>query len=172
MITMKKCPFCAEKILAEAVKCKHCSSMLYGLQSSEAPQKKRSIISAISRLFFSLLVLVVLIAVFSDAGTYTDVSGTTTDNSSSAANRYPECASSDAGDNFKSTFDESQYAKVLNLTAIDIIDQKELSRSFDGQKLVCQATLMLNNAAKSTYRFTLTPASDGQFYIEGRPVDG
>jgi uncharacterized membrane protein YvbJ len=27
-ITMKKCPFCAEEVMDEAVKCKHCGSML------------------------------------------------------------------------------------------------------------------------------------------------
>src|SRR5438552_3148051 len=34
---MKKCPFCAEEIQSEAIKCKHCGSMIVQVPSSARP---------------------------------------------------------------------------------------------------------------------------------------
>jgi len=38
--TTKKCPFCAEKILADAVKCKHCGELLNKPQEAQTPQSR------------------------------------------------------------------------------------------------------------------------------------
>ncbi len=159
-MALQTCRECGKELSSEALTCPHCG----------APRKKkRSVIKRVGIGVLGLITLLVVIGVVgnNDSSNASGSSSNTTDSDSSV---FPACTSSDAAQNFKNTFNGSQYARSLNLTAIDVTDQKKISESADGKKLVCQATLMLNNAEKATYTFTFTPASGGQFYIEGEPA--
>ncbi len=85
-------------------------------------------------------------------------------------NLFPDCTSRSAASDFKRTFDGSQYARTLNLTAIDVVGQRTISNDTASThyRRICQATLLLNNTRRMAYRFTITPAPHGGYYIEGR----
>lgn len=83
---------------------------------------------------------------------------------------FPECTSIRAAADFESTFNGSQYAQTLNLSVIDVLDQRAISDDTIRMRRVCQATLMLNNAQNLTYRFTFTERPNVGYYIEGRPA--
>jgi hypothetical protein len=50
----KKCPFCAEEILSEAIKCKHCGSNIGNVSASEVKARKHPQYLAMSVLGFLL----------------------------------------------------------------------------------------------------------------------
>lgn len=138
--------------------------------SHDMPTKLRNkrINRRINLTIFAITVILIFLFINDDADQQPN---TSTSSNNSTSNDFPECTSSSAAENYKSTFDGSQYAKSLNLRAIDIVDQKEISKSAEGGKLVCQATIMLNNGERTIYTFTFTPAREGLIYIEGRPKD-
>ncbi len=137
------CETCGKQIAAEARTCPHCGA-----------RNKRSTWIITLVLGLVLVALVILIGVVYH----------------NRVHPFPECTSRRAAGDFKTTFDGSQYARTLNLTAIDVVGQRAISDDTARMKRVCLATLMLNNAQKLTYRFTFTLNTNGGYYIEGRPA--
>ena len=143
MADLTPCETCGKEIAAEARTCPHCGA-----------RNKRS-----GWIINLLLVLVTVVLALFIVRTYNN-----------RFNPFPSCTSHRAAGNFKRTFDGSQYARTLNLSAIDVIGQKPISDDTASMRRVCQATLMLNNAQTLTYRFTFTLGTNGGYYIEGHPT--
>lgn len=82
---------------------------------------------------------------------------------------YPTCTSGTTADHFKNILEGSPNAEMLGITVLDVIDQKKISETKDGDKLVCQADLVLSNLQIMTYELTFQPAQDG-YRFTGAPV--
>jgi hypothetical protein len=67
----KKCPYCAEPIKLEAIKCKHCGSSLMPTEKVEvkvAPQKREGLFlqtmnCACAIIFLLIFIIIVLVAI-------------------------------------------------------------------------------------------------------------
>ena len=62
---LKKCPFCAEEIHADARKCKHCGEMLDGATTGSSKTRKIGIGSVLGWIFGPLFFLMALVTVLS-----------------------------------------------------------------------------------------------------------
>ena len=143
MATLTPCETCGKEIAAEARTCPHCGA-----------RNKRS-----GWIINLLLVSVCVVLVLFIVRVYNN-----------RFSPFPKCTSHRAAGDFKSTFDGSQYARTLNLSAIDVVGQRTIFDDTASKRRVCQAKLMLNNAQTLTYRFTFTLRPNGGYYVEGLPA--
>lgn len=150
-MALSSCIECGNELSSHAKACPHCGM----------PLRRRATIKAIGSVAFSLLFLCVLFIAL-------QIGAATPGNS--VSHRYPACTSDDATRYFRRAFDNSQYAKMRYVHAIDVINQTKISGSRDSVKLICQATFMLNNAKQMTYQFTFAPGRHGHFYMTGHSV--
>lgn len=84
---------------------------------------------------------------------------------------YPLCTSERAAEQFQRLAEDSGYTRTSDTNVTGLAWQKKISESPDGQKLVCLAKLLFGNGQARIFRFTLTPAEDGYFYIRAKPMD-
>lgn len=85
---------------------------------------------------------------------------------------YPLCTSERAAEQFQMLVEDSRYARISDTEVTGLAWQKKVFENPDGQKLVCEAKLLFGNGQARIFRFTLTPAEDGYFYIRAKPLGG
>jgi len=77
----------------------------------------------------------------------------------------PKCGSSNAKDTLSQAFDNSQFAKNMNLNAIEITGSKELNGSTKKQRN-CTANITLNNSKTVSALFKLMARDNGNYMLE------
>lgn len=77
----------------------------------------------------------------------------------------PECSSSNAKGTLTDAFNQSQFARSLNLSAIQISNPHEATGS-SAQRRNCTAELKLNNGESAMTDFVMTLQENGQYMLE------
>lgn len=67
---MKTCPYCAEQIKEEAIKCKHCQSNLQSTKDNDLKRNTKTVVLTVIKLFlgasFGLFIFIIFIFVISE----------------------------------------------------------------------------------------------------------
>lgn len=77
----------------------------------------------------------------------------------------PKCDSTITKDTLKNAFDQSQFARTLNLSMIEISAPQE--NAFDSKSRIrtCSGIITMNNTEKVDAKFNIEGRTDGQFML-------
>lgn len=81
------------------------------------------------------------------------------------------CESAVAKDTLQKAFDQSQFARTMNLSAIQISDATEKNRDPKSGELSCRATITLNTANKVLVAYKMEQGQKGNFLLTFEVVD-
>lgn len=82
-----------------------------------------------------------------------------------------QCDSAAAKDTLEKAFDQSQFARTLNLSAVLVSAVKEQGRDPKSGELSCRATLTLNNTQKASVLYKIQPRPGGKFLLSFEVLD-
>jgi hypothetical protein len=82
-----------------------------------------------------------------------------------------QCDGTVAKDTLQKAFDQSQFARNMNLSAIQISDVSEQSRDPKSGELSCQAIIMLNTTNKVPVSYKMENGQKGQFLLTFEVLD-
>ncbi|ABD70757.1 hypothetical protein Rfer_3047 [Rhodoferax ferrireducens T118] len=82
-----------------------------------------------------------------------------------------QCNSAVAKDTLQKAFDQSQFARSINLSAILVSDVTEQSRDAKSGELSCRATITLNTTKKAPVSYKIQQSPDGHFLLTFEVMD-
>ena len=82
-----------------------------------------------------------------------------------------QCDSAVAKDTLQKAFDQSQFARSMNLSAILVSDVTEQSRDAKSGELSCRATITLNTTKKAPVSYKIQQSPDGHFLLTFELID-
>jgi len=77
----------------------------------------------------------------------------------------PKCDSVVANDTLKKAFDQSQFARTLNISAIEISAIRESAFESKSNARTCFGTVTMNNTKKVDVNFKIVGRTNGQFML-------